>query len=228
MYGFFKLYRQRLLFEVFVSDETCDISEDIVVDGNISGRSPCRNYAVICSVRKLNFVSESVQDILDFRSFDHFTEPCVEEILRDIDDLILCLHRIVVCEGRDHAVRIYLFEQRECHCNSEISSLSVNALLISERRIGLFIEVGRCTSDSRSREHCAFEYDRIRGIQNGIILAALDACKIQRLLCITDDKMVMCKLQILLIQKKQLFAVFSKSDNDLFPVYMSAVICMLR
>ena len=62
----FKAYLERLLFEVFISNESCDISEDIIVDRYITGRSPCRSHAVICSVVKFDIITESDENVFDF------------------------------------------------------------------------------------------------------------------------------------------------------------------
>lgn len=93
------------------------------MDRDISCGSPCRSLAVIYSVFKFDFVSESAEDVLDLLAGYDLTKSSVEEFLCDIDRSLLRLNRIYIRECRDAAFRIDLLEEPESKIKTEVDPL---------------------------------------------------------------------------------------------------------
>ena len=212
--GAFEGGRDRCCFEVVVAVHTGDFFHDVILDGDVAGGTPCRRGHVHGGAVDGNVKTEDFQLLCDVFVGEMFSQTLFQPVKVDIDLGSLEFVGIAVAPPRDGKLRIELLKIMECHGNSLVAALGIDGLLIAGGSFRTVVIAKRCPADAGGLEVRDFQDDALCFVKDGILGTAHDAGQGDRAFGIGDDKVIVCKRQILIVQKKELLSFLCPADND--------------
>ena len=201
-------------FKIVIAIQPCHLFHHVVLDGNVAGGTPSGSGNVHDAVLDLNLEAEQLKLCPNHIVGKIFPKTLCQPGKIHVDAGALQLFHIIVAVSGHLHLRVQLLEILHGERKGLIASFRVDGLLISCGSLRAVIVAQRRPADACRVEVRHLQDDPLRIGKDGILRSAHHAGQGHRAFGIGDHQIVRAQIDLLIVQKNQLFALFCLSYHD--------------